>query len=98
VGLPAAPQASAIAEATDDSVPLLVMREMREISDKTGTLVEKKVEFKRESLKSDEVYIVDVGQKVFVWVGKGASKDERNKSMSMAVAYIKKSGRPPSTP
>jgi len=65
---------------------------------KLARLLRKKVEFKRESLKSDEVYIVDVGQKVFVWVGKGASKDERNKSMSMAVAYIKKSGRPPSTP
>jgi len=98
LGLQKAPTLAQLAEPTDDDVPLPVKHEMHEISDRSGKLDMKQVDFKKDSLKADEVYIVDTGGRVFVWVGSGASKDERNKSMSMAVDYIAKSGRPAHTP
>jgi len=98
LGAAKAPAADKIAASTPDNVPLEVKHDMYEISDKTGKIQMKKVEFKKSNLHKDEVFLVDVGNKVFVWVGSGASKEERAKSMSMAVKFIADSGRPTHTP
>lgn len=36
------------------------------------------------TLQGDDVYILDAGSEVFVWVGKGASKDEKSKALGYA--------------
>ena len=38
----------------------------------------------RSSLDSKDVFIVDTGKSLFVWVGKGASVDEKKNSMTYA--------------
>ena len=41
---------------------------------------------------------MDVGTEIFVWVGKGASKEERSNALGMAAEYLKESGKPTYTP
>ncbi|RLN78456.1 hypothetical protein BBJ28_00016844, partial [Nothophytophthora sp. Chile5] len=52
----------------------------------------------KDVLKTEDVFVVDVGDEVFVWVGKGASDVERKNSTTVAVNYLKKEGRPAHTP
>eukprot|EP00127_Corallochytrium_limacisporum_P000838 Clim_evm14s26 gene=Clim_evmTU14s26 len=63
------------------------------LSDATGemTFTECSV-VAREALDSDDVFIVDVGHDVFVWVGSGASKQERQKAMQYGAEYLAKYG------
>ena len=49
---------------------------------------------KKSQLDSADVFILDVGTKVFIWIGKASSKEERLKSMSYAISYLKEKGRP----
>ncbi|CAH0479702.1 unnamed protein product [Peronospora belbahrii] len=52
----------------------------------------------KDILKADDVFIVDVGNEVFVWVGKNASESERKNALMIAMHYLKKEGRPSHTP
>ncbi|KNC98587.1 uncharacterized protein SPPG_06272 [Spizellomyces punctatus DAOM BR117] len=52
----------------------------------------------KSQLKSDDVFVFDCGPEVFVWVGKGADKEERRRSMQYALEYIKKYERPATLP
>lgn len=47
---------------------------------------------------SDDVFIVDTGSKLSVWVGRGASQAERREGIVRATAYLSQHGYPPSTP
>ncbi|CAI5734286.1 unnamed protein product [Peronospora destructor] len=49
-------------------------------------------------LKTEDVFIIDVGNEAFVWVGKTASESERKNALSIAVQYLEKEGRPSHTP
>lgn len=49
-------------------------------------------------LDSTDVFIVDSGDTVFVWVGTEASKSERRMGMKYATDYLSKFGRPSHTP
>jgi hypothetical protein len=51
----------------------------------------------RAKLDSADCFIVDSVAGVFVWVGKGATGDERKKSMTYATEYLKKAGLPNTT-
>ncbi|KAL8009560.1 putative villin headpiece, villin/Gelsolin, ADF-H/Gelsolin-like domain superfamily [Plasmopara halstedii] len=52
----------------------------------------------KDILKSEDVFLIDVGIEIFVWVGKMASHSERTNALTIAVQYLKKEGRPPHTP
>lgn len=49
-------------------------------------------------LFSDDVFIVDTGSKLSVWVGRGASQGERREGMARATAYLARNGYPANTP
>ncbi|KAI9906075.1 hypothetical protein PsorP6_013690 [Peronosclerospora sorghi] len=49
-------------------------------------------------LKSCDVFIFDVGNEIFVWVAKVASKSERKNALTIAVDYFKKENYPLHTP
>jgi len=51
-------------------------------------VVVKEGEYCKDDLKSDDVFIVDTGNDVFVWVGKEASVEERKNGMSIAHIYM----------
>jgi len=71
------------------------------LSDATG-----KVTFKKEvegkvnagMLDSNDVFIVDAGIEIFVWIGKGASKTEKSQAMKYAMEYLKSENKPATTP
>ncbi len=49
---------------------------------------------KRSLLAADDVFIADLGFHIFVWIGKKASRDERDKAVGYAVVYRQKYHRP----
>merc|ERR1712198_531354 len=48
----------------------------------------------RSVLDSNDVFIVDTTKHVYIWVGKGASIDERRNAMTYAHNYLMKSSHP----
>jgi hypothetical protein len=47
---------------------------------------------------SDDVFVIDTGAKLSVWVGRGASQAERRESMIRAAAYLTQNGYASNTP
>ena len=71
-----------------------------QVSDASGKLETKEVgsgTLKREMLNSEEVYIMDNGAEIFVWIGKKASDDEKKSGMKLGTQYCAESGRPANT-
>jgi len=70
-------------------------RKMFRVSDADGSLDMEDVDgFSKDLLNSDDVFIVNSGEHVFCWVGKGASIDERKNGLSYASNYLNKSATP----
>lgn len=73
------------------------------LSDSTGDLKITEVSsgkgnVKRAGLTSDDVYILDLGIAVFVYVGKKTSKNEQHNAISFAEKFAKQKGHPDTTP
>lgn len=49
--------------------------------------------FTKDQLKTDDVMVFDAGNEIFVWVGLGASKDEKRQAMSYAKQYLTNAGK-----
>jgi len=87
---------SADAGGSDDK-PIAV-RNMLRLSDATGSLVTTPVTFAKSSLHSSDVFIVDVGSEVFVWVGNATTERERKYAIQFGQKYLSQSGKPAWTP
>ena len=48
----------------------------------------------KDMLKTEDAFIVDNETEIFVWVGKGATADERKAALSHGQDYVSKQGRP----
>ena len=48
----------------------------------------------RGMLNSSDVFVLDLGNEVFVWVGSGSSPDEKRYSMQHTEWYLKQNNRP----
>lgn len=48
----------------------------------------------KDLLDTNDCFILDGETEIFVWVGKGATKEERKESMIHAANYLKQSGKP----
>ncbi|XP_078324668.1 advillin-like isoform X2 [Crassostrea virginica] len=57
-------------------------------------------DFSQQDLVPDDVMILDVWDTVYVWIGSGANKQERDEAESLAIEYVKTdpAGRDPDTP
>merc|ERR1712093_492118 len=72
-----------------------------QVSDESGKLEFTEVqrgEISLDALKSEDVFIVDVGLSVYVWIGKGCTKQEKREGMKYAVKHVTDSGRPATIP
>lgn len=69
-------------------------KKMFRLSDATGKMEFTEVAPKRESLDTNDVFVFDAGFEVFVWIGKGATKEERSNGMGYATDYLFKHNRP----
>ncbi|XP_038061933.1 gelsolin-like protein 2 [Patiria miniata] len=80
-------------EETDSSFPPSIFR----VSDETGSLETTLVsegKLARSFLESKDVFLVDTGKELFVWVGKGASPDEKKNGLPYAHSYLMKTKHP----
>ena len=67
------------------------------LSDSTGSLTcseAKRGDIKMSDLDSSDVFILDAGREIFVWVGSGASDAERRNAMPTAQAYLHANNKP----
>jgi len=84
-----------IAPALTDAAPKATSRDtikLIKVSDESGSLKQTTVatgDLKKEMLESADVYIVDNGSLIFVWVGKAATPAERKGGMALGVQYSK---------
>ncbi|KAJ3049226.1 hypothetical protein HK102_012541 [Quaeritorhiza haematococci] len=60
--------------------------------------LEKKGAIPKSALDTKDVFVLDVGNELFVWVGKGASAEERRRAMQYAMEYINKENKPLALP
>lgn len=70
------------------------------ISDASGSLEftkEQEGKLNYDKLDTNDCFLVDSGTSVFIWVGKGASKEERRNGMKYGTDYLAKNNRPPTT-
>lgn len=74
-----------------------------QVTDSSGELVTQEVEAPGGNLTGDlleagDVYILDVGSELFVWVGRESSVEEKKSGMPYAAKYIEQTGRDLATP
>jgi len=68
-----------------------------QVSDASGALKFTKIaegDIKRSQFVSKDAFIFDAGPEVFVWVGKGATVNERKGALQYAQSYLKDNNRP----
>eukprot|EP01004_Peranema_trichophorum_P005088 NODE_3965_length_1252_cov_80.061116_g3478_i0.p1 GENE.NODE_3965_length_1252_cov_80.061116_g3478_i0~~NODE_3965_length_1252_cov_80.061116_g3478_i0.p1 ORF type:complete len:382 (-),score=87.11 NODE_3965_length_1252_cov_80.061116_g3478_i0:107-1192(-) len=88
IGMPDASEA----EEADNFVD--VPKQLFRLSDEAGKLQTYPVEYSRNSLKSDDVFIVDHPKTVNVWIGSKASIEERRLALSKAHQFLQSSPSP----
>jgi len=88
-----------VAPATPDDVKP-TEKSLWRLSDATGELKLTKIDgpVKKTSLKSEDVFIVDVGVIVYAWIGKGTTKKEKAGAIKYATDYLVSHKRPTYTP
>lgn len=91
-----------IPDATSDDEPPHTLQLLK-ISDESGSMEVTKVaegaDVKEDLLDTNDAFILDGGHTVYVWIGKGASENERKQGLQLAADYIKKTaGKDPATP
>lgn len=91
-----------VAPAVSDAESPARLQRLLQLSDKSGklTLTEIAVggQIKRTLLTSDDIFILDEGSEVTVWIGLNASVGERKNGLSRAIEYLVQEGRPLTTP
>lgn len=68
-------------------------KKMYVLSDASGTVKVKEVPLAKSSLVSADICIVDVGDDVFIWIGKGSTRSEKHQAMIISSRYLKAMGR-----
>merc|ERR1719427_1766198 len=76
--------------------PPINKKGMFRVSDAAGHLKMTEVADKldKSKLDSKDVFLVDAGTHLFVWIGKGASVDERKNAMTYAHSFLKDKNNP----
>ena len=69
------------------------------VSDSTGKLTMTEVKpVAKSSLKSEDVFVLDAGYHIFVWIGKKADANERKNGLNFATNYLYEHNRPKTLP
>jgi len=85
----------------DDDHHALQPPELFRISDASGKMEITSVargKLERSMLDENDVFLLDTGSELFVWIGKGATKEERAKGMQFATQFLEEQKRPSWTP
>eukprot|EP01119_Soliformovum_irregulare_P003985 TRINITY_DN15002_c0_g1_i1.p1 TRINITY_DN15002_c0_g1~~TRINITY_DN15002_c0_g1_i1.p1 ORF type:complete len:373 (-),score=136.12 TRINITY_DN15002_c0_g1_i1:42-1160(-) len=75
------------------------IKRLFQLSDASGAMKFTKVgegsTVKKSLLDPNDVFVLDTGAEVYVWIGKGASADEKKNAMKYAQDYLTQFNRPP---
>lgn len=71
---------------------------MKRISDANGNISMTDVVYDKKNLDSNDVFLVDRGDFIFIWIGNGASKQEKRMGFAFGQKYIKEYNRPSRIP
>jgi len=52
----------------------------------------------RDKLDTKDVFLVDSGNEIYIWIGRGASREERKHGIKHALEYLKKNNKPEGMP
>jgi gelsolin len=69
---------------------------VQHVSDASGRMEVNEVcrgQLDRSVLNSDDAFIVDAGQSLYIWVGSGANRNEKREAMRFATEYLQTAGR-----
>ncbi|ESO90008.1 hypothetical protein LOTGIDRAFT_192582 [Lottia gigantea] len=84
-------------EADSDDEGTDGVKELYKVSDAGGSCSFNKVKdgpISQGDFSSDDVFVLDTKEDLFVWIGKGASIDERKNALSYAHGYLSKTNHP----
>jgi len=86
-----------IPAATPDDQPQHTLK-LFKASDESGNLEVTEIasgkDVTEDKLDTNDVFILDAGHTIYVWIGKGASAQERKMGLQIAADYVKKAGKP----
>jgi len=71
-----------------DDTDLKEKKRLLKVSDASGHLKVEEIAYSRKNLNPNDVFIVDVINTIFVWIGTGASVAERRNGFSLAQSYL----------
>mmetsp|Transcript_8556 Transcript_8556/g.25750 ORF Transcript_8556/g.25750 Transcript_8556/m.25750 type:complete len:381 (+) Transcript_8556:132-1274(+) len=89
---PIAPETDVVPESEEPGEGVLFR-----LSDASGSLTCTEVgrgDVKKAMLDTNDVFLLDAGREIFVWIGTGASDAERRNAMSTAIAYLGSANKP----
>jgi gelsolin len=91
------PVKSASEGGSDEEAEKAGVKKLFRLSDASGKLTLTEVasgDVKRSQFDTNDVFLFDVGNEVYVWVGLKASKDERKRALGFAQDYLGQYNRP----
>ncbi|KAL7465989.1 hypothetical protein ACHAXS_006285 [Conticribra weissflogii] len=74
-----------------------ISKKMFSLSDESGSVQVKEVSLSKSNLDTNDVYLVDIGNNVYIWVGKGSSKVEQQQAMIIVNRYLRAMDRSKTT-
>jgi len=86
-----------IAAETSTAVTAPFEKSLHRLSDASGKVTFTKVsqgKLDKSVLQSSDVFILDAGFHVFLWIGNNSSNTERKTALQYAIDYLKQNGRP----
>lgn len=87
--------------ASDEKWEMDTEKRLMQLSDSDGELKFTEVakgKISKDKLNSDDVFIFDIGCEVYVWIGKNASKQEKDNGFKYCSQYLKSYDRPLAMP
>jgi len=85
------------ADAEADAGKSVALKKVIRVSDASGQIKFEPVaegKFGKQVLKHEDVFIVDSGYEIYVWVGRGSNPNEQKNGLLYAQTYLNQSGRP----
>ncbi|XP_043231957.1 gelsolin, cytoplasmic-like [Amphibalanus amphitrite] len=81
---------SEVQQVTEPTAPPLEKKLIHCFENVAGEFIVEEVEgFEQDDLNEDDVMIVDTGDEVYCWIGKDASRQEKEKTFQYATKYVK---------
>ena len=87
---------------SDDTVPAKLPNRLLHVTDASGALEQREIPLdggvlKKDLLDNSDVFIVLASEKVYVWVGRKSTPQEKREATSLAVKFLESTGLPTTT-